>query len=950
MVSWRIAALTLAMSALTPAVGAAADPAGQISETALSATSSPGWIAPGDDGNLWFTDRGTTKAIGRVDPSSGVIADFSNGLNSGSAPYWIAPGADGNLWFTDIGKPPAIGRIDPATGQITEFSNGLNRGSYPFAIAPGADGDMWFTDTGNQPAIGRIDPATGQITEFSTGLNQLSSPLAIAPGADGSVWFTDRGSMSAIGRIDPATGQIKEFSNGLQQGSYLIGIAPGTDGDLWFTDEGTPGAGVAGAIGRIDPATHQITEFSNGLNQGSAPYAIAPGADGSMWFTDWGNTSAIGRIDPATGQITEFSDGVDAHSKLFAIAPGADGNLWFSDIGTTAIGGVGTGAPAAVQSPPTLSGPGRAGAPESCGSGQFATWAGVTPTASLYPFDGYHWMRDGAPIAGQTAQTYTPGPDDVGHELACRIVVTYPLPLLLTVPATSAAITVQPPAAPPQTVITAGPSGTTSDASPRFQFTSDDPAATFECALDSGPFVPCVSPYTAGPLADGAHTFTVRAIDTAGPDSSPPTRTFTVQATGAGGSVPPTTTTTAGATGSPLGVGPPTPITAISSRPPAQTPDQVVRFTFTGKQPSQIDPYSGITFQCQLDGGPFTPCQPPYTSPTLALGSHYFQVRAVTAGGTVDPNPAAWAFRITQPLAETHTYRCPLEDVADWQPSFNSAGWPLPPPGGHLDPEAPTSRHYWWACNFPGIVCPAASACLFDLSVDQHDDSLYYNHDVHLQQIAETVPGHSAFQDKLYCFSPPLTTPYNPDYSVRAYRYPGPSNAGHACDAEGSLGLIGAATDVHGAFRCLGYLQASHADPYNHVGDGYEQNAHMGCEITTTIQRHVTELGELVTNSPQLGPKLLVISASPGTIYLSGTVHAAHLSRKARTAPPRLVPVRVAMRAGAVRIPLKLNAAARRLERGNRLTLTLTTTYQPATGEAITRVTTITIPRTRATR
>jgi hypothetical protein len=55
-------------------------------------------------------------------------------------------------------------------------------------------------------------------------------------------------------------------------------------------------------------------------------------------------------------------------------------------------------------------------------------------------------LRDGAPIAGQTSQGYTPVAGDVGHQLSCTTTVSYPLPLTLnpTAVATSAAITVIP--------------------------------------------------------------------------------------------------------------------------------------------------------------------------------------------------------------------------------------------------------------------------------------------------------------------------------------------------------------------------------------------------------------------------------------------------------------------------------------------------------------------------
>ena len=80
----------------------------------------------------------------------------------------------------------------------------------------------------------------------------------------------------------------------------------------------------------------------------------------------------------------------------------------------------------------------------------------------------------------------------------------------------------------PDTMIVSGPTGVTTNASPTFAFTSPVAGATFQCSLDEGVFVTCVSPFIAQPLAAGDHTFAVRAIDAAGNvDASPATRSFT---------------------------------------------------------------------------------------------------------------------------------------------------------------------------------------------------------------------------------------------------------------------------------------------------------------------------------------------------------------------------------------------------------------------------------------
>ncbi|MFL5780534.1 MAG: SdrD B-like domain-containing protein, partial [Thermoleophilaceae bacterium] len=90
---------------------------------------------------------------------------------------------------------------------------------------------------------------------------------------------------------------------------------------------------------------------------------------------------------------------------------------------------------------------------------------------------------------------------------------------------------------PPDTSITAGPSGTTTSASPSFSFTSDKSPVTFECKLDgpgaaTGSWGSCTSAKSYSSLAEGSYTFSVRATDAAANvDSTPAMRSFTVDTT-----------------------------------------------------------------------------------------------------------------------------------------------------------------------------------------------------------------------------------------------------------------------------------------------------------------------------------------------------------------------------------------------------------------------------------
>lgn len=149
----------------------------------------------------------------------------------------------------------------------------------------------------------------------------------------------------------------------------------------------------------------------------------------------------------------------------------------------------------------------------------------------------------------------------------------------------------------PDTFIGSGPTGTVASTSATFTFTSNEPGTTFQCALDSGAFAACPVSYTG--LAQGAHTFSVRATDTAGNvDPSPATRTWTVDTT-------------------------PPPIPSITWDTNAR--DNTPSFSFTSA--------GAATYQCRVDGVAFAACTSPHTTAQLGDGAHRFEVRATDGVG-----------------------------------------------------------------------------------------------------------------------------------------------------------------------------------------------------------------------------------------------------------------------------------------------------------------------------
>ena len=208
------------------------------------------------------------------------------------------------LWFTDQGTTPAIGTIDPATHKITEYSAGLNPGSHPEGIAVDSKGNVWFTDDNDpRPAIGMLDAKTKKITEYETGLVAGSLPRGIVLGPDGNIWFADQrknpphnakgANHGLIGTIDPTTHKITEYdvaANGGNPGSRPEGLARDTKGNIWFT-EGNPGKP---AIGLIKPLTGAIVEKP--MKDGSAPMGLVVTPAGGLWFVNQQHPPRIGTL------------------------------------------------------------------------------------------------------------------------------------------------------------------------------------------------------------------------------------------------------------------------------------------------------------------------------------------------------------------------------------------------------------------------------------------------------------------------------------------------------------------------------------------------------------------------------------------------------------------------------------------------------------------------------
>ena len=208
-----------------------------------------------------------------------------------------------------------------------------------------------------------------------------------------------------------------------------------------------------------------------------------------------------------------------------------------------------------------------------------------------------------------------------------------------------------------------GPSGPTRDNAPLFAFTADESAQAdatgpfFDCRIDGADWEMCdTGEYQSAALAEGDHTFAVRALSQFGTPTITQTgpaaeRRFRVDRT------PPQTSIDSGPSGG------------------AATGDPQPTFTFSADEAAE--------FECSLDGAAWLDCtSPAMPAQPLGDGGHVLEVAATDEAGNRDGSPARADFTVSRPQPEQPAASGPLGfDFAGLTASgtdpVDSAGGPL---------------------------------------------------------------------------------------------------------------------------------------------------------------------------------------------------------------------------------------------------------------------------------
>ncbi|HTT94138.1 MAG TPA: hypothetical protein VMF55_05660 [Solirubrobacterales bacterium] len=287
-------------------------------------SSTPGNIAAGADGNLWWTEGGAEIGLGRMSPTGErlpIIHTEKLPVDLATAPSgwvsWVA--TDG------YGRRSPSGFVSNELGEAASFHGG--------AITLTPTGQIRFGGRGGSSVTvlcGTPNPDSDHLEgDFSkypcAGIKNGNLATGIAASSAGTLWTSVGGSDAVF--IDSVASPEFATRVDLPTASRPAGIAVGPEGNAWVA------MWEAGAIDRITP-TGARTRFL--LPAGSKPNDLTLGPDGAFWIVESG-TGKIGRMTTA-GLITNEYPVPSGETGETGITVGPDGNIWFTDSESSLIG------------------------------------------------------------------------------------------------------------------------------------------------------------------------------------------------------------------------------------------------------------------------------------------------------------------------------------------------------------------------------------------------------------------------------------------------------------------------------------------------------------------------------------------------------------------------------------------------------------------------------------
>jgi streptogramin lyase/mono/diheme cytochrome c family protein len=228
----------------------------------------------------------------------------------------------GMMWFSSH-KTDVVGKLDPSTGIVTEYTVPLTPKAMPgtHAVVIDKNDTVWFSENWGHN-LDRLDPVTGKITQVHVeDPTPLNAPAFgnFAMTRDGFVWDSRDNHLQ---KIDPETGKIVQRYP--LQVSFSYDSLISADGDYWGGG-GLPAWG--NTVERMDLRTGEWIQQNTGEHMATAkrggfdPY-------GNPWFG--GGDGALIELNAKTGLIEEHVPPTPPSplTDFYEAQPDKNGEVW----------------------------------------------------------------------------------------------------------------------------------------------------------------------------------------------------------------------------------------------------------------------------------------------------------------------------------------------------------------------------------------------------------------------------------------------------------------------------------------------------------------------------------------------------------------------------------------------------------------------------------------------
>jgi DNA-binding beta-propeller fold protein YncE len=564
---------------------------------------------------------GIAYSAGTIYAAAGTKVYAYNATTLNAGVNWSSPGAtdltidaSGNFWVSS--SSGVVREYNSAKTLIATVGSGTL--STPVGVSI-AGGKLYVADSANGNvyafSFSSLDTSWGQYP----GNGVEDQPSGLATDAAGNVYVTNRAD-DLIQKFDALGAFVMEWGGtGSGNGKFVdpVGIAVGPSGNVYVADTGN------NRIQRFSPdGTYQTQWGSTGTNAAAkqmvSPSGIAIGASGNVYVSDLGND-----------RISEF-DADGAYLRTFGSVGGGDGqvdeprglaidgagNVWVADSKNNRIQEF-SSTGAYINK---WGGSGSGGISSSQQDGKFSR-----PYDLDFDAEGTLWVADRNNNRIQRMQPDGTFLSNLGPLAGGLDIAQFKVPGGIAVDPTGQVVVADTSnnrvqvfvdANGPDTTITHGPASVTSSQSAQFQFTANEPNATFKCTVDgggAGPYTACSSGITVTGMAAGAHIFYVEAFDVDNNVGDPATFDWTVDLT------PPTV--------------------AIDSSPPDPSATLSASFSYhSNENPS--------TYSCALDGSTPAGCGATFSGTVVGDGQHTFDVWAIDQAGNISTNAAEYTWNV----------------------------------------------------------------------------------------------------------------------------------------------------------------------------------------------------------------------------------------------------------------------------------------------------------------